>query len=140
MAKTVFNETTIDEATGEVKHRRWINKETASKSKFIKMYLEDLSALRRLTHAQFRILVEICPFLMYNTNDFYLNKERREELAINIGVEKNTIDKGISRLMKEALLIKSSSGVYQMNPKIFFNGDEIERDKILQVTLTYRLK
>lgn len=136
--KNVFHETTISE-DGEVLQRRWISKEANSRSKFIKMYLEDLSALRKLTHAQFRILFELCTYLTYNTNDLYLNKQRREEMSEKIGVAKNTIDKGISRLMDEELLLKTASGVYQMNPKYFFNGDETERDKILEVVLTYKL-
>ena len=139
MAKMVFNETTIDESTGEVLHKRWVTKEALNRQKFIKMYLQDLSALRKLTHAQYRMLVELTIYLEYNTNVFYFNAERRAEVSKNIGVEINTVNKSLSRLMKDELILKITSGTYQMNPKYFFNGDEMERAKALEVILTYKI-
>lgn len=139
MAKMVFNETTIDESTGEVLHKRWVTKEALNRQKFIKMYLQDLSALRKLTHAQYRMLVELTIYLEYNTNIFYFNAERRTEVSKNIGVEINTVNKSLSRLMKDELILKITSGTYQMNPKYFFNGDEMERAKALEVILTYKI-
>lgn len=137
MAQHIYTENTIDIETGELIARKWITKKAKSTDHFIKMYLEDLTQLNKLTHAEHRLLLHLSEYLEYNTNQFFLNKERREEMASITNMKPTTFNQSLTRLVKKNLLIKVSSFTYQMNPKIFFNGDELERVKILEVIHRY---
>lgn len=139
MKKTnIFTDTIIDE-DGVVKQKRWLSKEVKDVPHFVKMYTDDLCKLMGLTHAEYRILINIQELTEYNTNVFFLNKERREQLA-NISVVKfNTVNVAISRMMKKNILIKEGSSMYRVNPALFFKGDDLNRDKILQLVISYKL-
>lgn len=139
MKQAVFTQNTLDATTGELVQKVWLTKEVKNTQHFVKLYLEDLASLHHLTHSDFRTLHSVAEFLEYNTNQFFLNKERREQLAVNAKVKINTINQCISRLTRKNLLIKLSSGLYQMNPKIFFNGDEMARAKYLEVVIRYNI-
>ncbi len=138
MKQNLYTENQVDE-NGELITKRWITRQAVDTKHFVKLYLEDLKAIYHLAHAQFRTLMALSEFLEYNTNQFFLNTERRNELAIKANVKLNTINQSISKLVKKNLLIKISSNTYQMNPKIFFNGDEIARGKYLEVTFRYNI-
>lgn len=139
MKQTVYTQNILDATSGEIIQKQWLTKEAKNTQHFVKMYLEDLVSLQKLTHSDFRTLYSIAEFLEYNTNQFFLNKERREDLAIRANIKINTLNMCISRLVKKNLLIKIGSSLYQMNPKIFFNGEEIARAKYLEVTLRYNI-
>lgn len=139
MSKTVYTENTLDPETGELVSRKWITRKVSTTDHFVKMYLEDLMNLNKLSNADYRTLYSLAVYLEYNTNQFFLNKERRQELADQAGLKFNTINQSIARLIKKNLILKIASGLYQMNPKIFFNGDELERSKILEVVIRYEI-
>lgn len=139
MKQTLYSQSTVDVQTGEVIQKQWLTREAKNTQHFVKMYLEDLSTLHHLANSDFRTLYSIAEFLEYNTNQFFLNKERRQELAIKANCKLNTINHSIAKLVKKNLLLKVGGNLYQMNPKIFFNGEEIERSKYLEVTFRYNI-
>lgn len=138
MEKHVYTETIVD-SDGEFVQRKWITKKAQNTQHFIKMYLEDLKLLNKLSFSDFRVLHSLVTYLEYNTNQFFLNKERRAELAQTCTITSNTLNTCISRLCKKNLLIRVSNSTYQMNPKIFFNGEELQRAKVLELKIRYEI-
>lgn len=139
MKQNLYTLNSVDTNTGEIVTKQWLTREAKNTQHFVKLYLEDLTSLYKLPHSDFRTLYSIAEFIEYNTNEFFLNKERREQLAIKANVKVNTINQCISRLVKKNLLLKIGASNYQMNPKIFFNGEEIQRNKYLEVVLRYNI-
>lgn len=138
MKKNVFTENTID-ADGVITSKRWITKEVNSIEHFVKLYLDDLRLLSKLTASQHRVLQSLVMFLEYNTNEFFLNPTRRKQIADQSDITINTFNQALSRLVKKNFILKTSANTYQMNPKIFFSGDELSRSKILELSVRYIL-
>lgn len=137
--KVVYAENVVDTQTGELSTRKWITRQVTNKENFVIMYLDDLSKLNMLSPANTKLLQALCVYLEYNTNEFYLNPQRRQELVEFTGLKLETINHGITRLVKKNLLIRISTGTYQMNPLIFFKGSEIERAKHLELVIRYEI-
>ena len=78
---------------------------------------------------QYRILFELGKISEYNTNKVSLDKEKREEIAKSCQMA--SINQAISILTRSNILIKKSSTLYVINPRILFNGEETERLKML---------
>lgn len=127
--RNVFIEHNVDQNTGEVTERRWITKQTIKTEKFIKYYAESLILIEWLTNGQYRILFELGKISEYNTNKVSLDKEKREEIAKSCQMA--SINQAISILTRSNILIKKSSTLYVINPRILFNGEETERLKML---------
>ena len=127
--RNVFIEHNVDQNTGEVTERRWITKQTIKTEKFIKYYAESLILIEWLTNGQYRILFELGKISEYNTNKVSLDKEKREEIAKSCQMA--SLNQAISILTRSNILIKKSSTLYVINPRILFNGEETERLKML---------
>lgn len=138
MEQTLFTKKTVDQ-DGELIGITWITKQAHSPDHFIKMYLDDLAIMNTLTHAEHKILIHLAKFLGFNTNEFFMNKQRRQQLAKESGITENTFNQSLSRLMKKNLILKESSSMYQMNPKVFFNGEELKRAKFVELKVKYEL-
>ena len=138
MKKTIFTKHVVDQ-DGVLTGATWINKQAYSPDHFVKMYLDDLAIMNTLTHAEHKILVHLAKFLEYNTNSFFMNRQRRQQLAKEAGITENTFNQSLSRLMKKNLIIKESSSMYQMNPNVFFNGEELKRMKFVELKVKYEL-
>lgn len=137
--KTVYTEIKEDYDTGEITQRRRIVKQVATREQFVLMYTEDIAKLYTLSHAEYRLLSALALYIEYNTNEFYLNMKRKEELINMTGLKFNTISQCLTRLVKKNLLLRVSNSTYQMNPLIFFKGEDIERAKYLEITTRYEI-
>lgn len=137
--QTVYTSNTVDASTGELIQKTWITKKVKDTDHFVKMYIGDISALYKLPNAQHRLLVTLSEYLEYNTNEFFLNKQRREEIALKCNSTINTLNQGLARLIKKNIILKKASNVYQMNPLIFFNGEEMKRTKILEAVIRWEI-
>lgn len=137
--KTVYTENTITAETGELTARKWITRQDVSRQNFVIMYLDDLSKLNQLSPASTKLLQALCIYLEYDTNEFYLNPARKQELVKYTGLKLETINQGITKLFKKNLLIRINTGTYQMNPKLFFKGSEMTRAKYLELTIRYEI-
>ncbi len=139
MKQHIYTSSVIDGDSGEVVRKQWITRKAVNTEHFIKLYLDDLRLLSKLSNADYRLLFNIVIYLEYNTNMFFLTKGRREELAQICDLKMSTINCSVARLVKKNLLIKIDSSQYQMNPNIFFTGEELERAKILEMTIRYEI-
>lgn len=137
--KTVYTEIKEDYKTGEITERRRITKQVASREQFVLMYVQDIANLHTLSHAEYRLLSTLAKYIEYNTNEFYLNLKRKEELMELTNLKFNTISQCLTRLVKKNLLLRVSNSTYQMNPLIFFKGEDIERAKYLEIITRYEL-
>lgn len=137
--KRIYTENNLNQETGEVTPRRWINVEEVSGENFVQLHINTLSDLIGLTDAQWRLLSSLTVYVEYNTNELFLNPLRKEELAKLTGLKYNTINQSVSRLVKKNLLIRKTNNTYQMNPLLFFKGSEIERAKYLELVIRYKI-
>lgn len=137
--KVVYTDTKENFETGEITERRRIVKQVATRESFVLMYIDDIAKLHTLSHAAYRLLVTLAKYVEYNTNEFYLNMKRKEELVNLTGLKFNTISQCLTRLVKKNLLIRVSNSTYQMNPLLFFKGEDIERAKYLEMTIRYEI-
>lgn len=136
-AHCYYTERVVDNTTGEELITKTQTREFKSPEHFTRLFLEDMKSLKQLSHAEYRMLINMSPYLEYNTNKFFLNKERRIELAELSQLKVSTVNQCLARLINKDLLIKVGSGQYQMNPNIFFTGDDIARTAIMKHTIEY---
>lgn len=139
MSKTVYTENVIDLQTGELFSKRWIGKKVESTEAFIKTYIEDIGALAKCSGAEQSTILCSLKYLDYNTNQLYIDSKRREEICECAGIKRNTLNSAISRLIKKNILIKESNTAYLLNPKLFFFGTELERDKLFSLEIRYEI-
>lgn len=137
--KTVYTDIKENFETGEIVERRRIVKQAVSKEQFVLMYTEDIAKLYTLSHAEYRLLSTLALYIEYNTNEFYLNLKRKEELINLTSLKFNTISQCLTRLVKKNLLLRVSNSTYQMNPLVFFKGEDIARAKYLEITTRYEI-
>jgi hypothetical protein len=45
----------------------------------------------------------------------------------------------IPRLVKKNILIKESNAAYLLNPKLFFFGTDIDREKLFELNIRYEI-
>lgn len=137
--KTLYTEHHVDAQTGELNTVKWITRQAVNKEEFVLMYINDLCKLNKLSNANYRLLTSLAIYLEYNTNEFYLNPKRKQEIAEFTGLKFTTINQNISILVKKKMLIRISTSTYQMNPLLFFKGEEIARSKYLELTVRYEI-
>jgi len=137
---TVYSRSVMDGTTGEVIQKEWVTRKVVSNVHFVKVYFEDISTLFKLSHSSFRVLYSLAEYIEYNTNDFHLNRLRRVEISEKCQITLNTFNSSFAKLVQKNLVIKLGGSSYRLNPKIFFNGEEIERMKVLEFKITYDIK
>jgi hypothetical protein len=135
----VFKERVINEETGELVSSRTITKQVKDTDSFIKTYIEDIGLLARCSGAEQSVVLCCLKYLDYNTNKLYIDSKTRLQLSECGGLKLNTVNTAISRLVKKNILIKESSSGYILNPKLFFFGAEIDREKMFQLRIQYNI-
>lgn len=114
-------------------------KNKTSNSNFIKLYTDTVLHLPYLTNSEYTLLLRLVPFIKYNDNELHIGSNARLELCQLCGLKIDSINKAISGLVRMNILLKIEVARYQMNPLIMFNGDEIERVKLLKDVDKYKL-
>jgi len=140
MSTTILTQETVDLQTGEIFTKTVFTKNVETKEQFIRTYTEDVLHLCRCSGAETRIVLALLPYVEYNTNQFFLTKSRKEDIGVITNTTMNTINSSISRLMKKNVVIKLSSNTFMLNPKLFFYGTDVERNKIFSLAISYVLK
>lgn len=136
--KVIFTENTVD-GDGELTSKRWIEKKIVSKEHFIQAYIADIGALARCSGAEQSVILCSLQYLDWGTNKLYIDNKIRQEIAVCGNIKINTVNTSISRLVKKNILIKLSSSGYMLNPKLFFFGSEVDRDKIFELVIRYHI-
>lgn len=136
----LFTSQTINHQTGELIISRKITRKSINTAHFVKLFIDDLSRLKDLAHSEHRMLIHLAKYITYGDNTIYLGKDRRQELADVCQLKMPTVNQGISRLVQKGLLIKKDVSLYQMDPNIFFSGDDLQRAKVMELTIRYEIK
>ena len=112
-------------------------------SLYFKTYLKGMKDTKSLSHIEFRILTNALYFLEYNTNKFYLDETRREELAAMCDLAVVTVNQAFSRLVKKKFIIKLGANLYAIDPDYYFNGEEEQKaiaSKAIQTIVIKKMK
>jgi len=140
MSKTVYTENVVDINTGELTSKRWITKKVENTDTFIRTYVQDIGDLAKCSGSEQSVILCCLKYLDYNTNVLYLDNKRRIEIASCGNLKINTVNCAISRLVQKRILIKESSAKYILNPKLFFFGTDIERNKQFELIIKYNIQ
>ncbi len=119
--------------------KKFLIKEIKNRREFIDIYLQDLKVLKKLTTTEYIVLNNMTYFIDYSTNEFFLNKSRREELAKKSDVAYNTINQIVSNLLKKNILFKITSGLYKINSNLLFTEQELTESKKFELIITYKI-
>ena len=140
MEKTVYSRVEYDGETGEVTKQISIKKKVADKEAFFQTYVNDLGALLSLTKGQMDFLVccMTLKFVQFDTNELVINSGRRNEIAEKAGIKTASIYSYMNQLKKKNILVTQGKKLF-LNPKLFFYGSEIERQKMLQLSINYEI-
>lgn len=145
--------TVVDQDTGEIIESNTTSAHYLEEYKkckpdeFIMVYLQDISGFLRLENAtQIKLLSIIWREVGYNnpdTNDgniIAILKDDKERWAKTLDVSIRTIDNALAALTKKKLLISEARSKYTLNPKYFFKGSSKDRQRVLEVKVTYDLE
>ena len=123
--------------TKELRHSKKVKRED-----FIRVYLGDYKGLMGIRSAmEFRLLIYLFNSEKWNQYDaIILYKPQKKEVAQELGVGVQSISDALSRLIKKELVIRVDRGMYKLNPKYFFKGNESARYKIISTGVDYELE
>ena len=136
--KAIYVENQIS-ADGELTSKKWITRNVTSTEMFVRTYLEDISALAKCSGAEQSVVLCCLKYLNYNTNVLFIDSSRRLEICTCGNLKLNTVNTAISRLVKKNIFIKEGSSKYILNPKLFFFGSDIDRLKVFDLTIRYKI-
>lgn len=145
MAKRVIKETKreyIDPDTGEliVQDTEKVTVVKTTTESFFMTFIDHMSGVLGLkTIADKKLLEKLCGLAEFNTGVINLSTAVREQLCVDVGINKTNFSKHLKRL-KDADLIKGEKGQYTINPLVFWKGDLKSRNKALNEGLYFTIK
>jgi hypothetical protein len=107
---------------------------------YIKLYIEDLGNLCRLTAGETKILLQITALANYN-GIVALPAGIKADVAVIVGCKPPVVNNALTSFCNHGVLKRNGIGVYELNPDYFARGKwrEIrERRKEFYTTTTYR--
>lgn len=137
--KTVYQSNSVDYETGEVKSSTWVKGTKLSTESFVRTYISDIGVLAKCTGSEISIVLCSLQYINWETNEIVLTPQRRKELAECGNLTMNTVNTGISRLIKKNILIRDE-GKMILNPKLFFFGSDLGRLKVFEMKLRYEME
>ena len=124
MSKTMISERKIiDYETGQIKEEEITTKWRSEEPNYIKLYLEDLSYLYRLPKSTSGLLYELLNYTAYGTNEIILNISVKKRIEKKIKMSINVINNNITKLVKNGIIKRVSTGIFILNPYLFGKGD-----------------
>lgn len=136
--KTVYTENILDQETGEIIPKRWITKKAETTEMFVRTYVDDICKLAKCNKSEQSFILCSLKYLDYNTNELVLTPGRRTEISQCADIKMNTLNIAVSSLYKKNILIKVEQKTY-LNPKLFFFGTDIERNKCFNLVINYQI-
>lgn len=129
----------IDTDTGEllnteehVKHHKIVVDDSTS---FAIMYSEVIGALKGLRSNDMHIVQYCVLNAEVNSNTVNLTKPMCDKITETCDIPYQSIKNSIAKLKTKGLLIPLGSGNYRVNPKYYWRGNKIERNKTLKYVL-----
>lgn len=140
MKKKVFEKLTIDGQTGEIITATVISKKVKDVEHFVQTYCDDLGALLKCSKGQIDLLIAIINsrFMEFDTNEVILNSARRNDIADKTGLTLSSIYNLTIALKKKNILVENEGRIY-LNPKLFFYGEQLSREKMFSLSIDYTI-
>lgn len=140
--KIRFQETTqvVDE-NGMVKQQQQTNiVQFPNEPPFIKLYIEDLTAILKLPNGTKDLLHSLLMKMDYE-NIVTLTSRSKKEIAERVGIKIQTFDNYLRKLVDAEVFKRIGRGEYKVNPNLFARGDwgniSRQRDEwMLKITYT----
>ena len=140
--KIRFQETTqvVDE-NGMVKQKQQTNLvQFPNEPPFIKLYIEDLTAILKLPNGTKDLLYSLLMKMDYE-NIVTLTSRSKKEIAERVGIKIQTFDNYLRKLVDAEVFKRIGRGEYKVNPNLFARGDwgniSRQRDEwMLKITYT----
>lgn len=126
---TVYKSTnTTVSPDGElIKIEKW-HREAETIHEFVKLMIDEVEKLYNLSTGEYQVLFAAIKHIRYEST-FIATKEFRERVAILTNKKPNSVATILSSLVDKGMIYRMSKGYYELNPKIFWKGDEVERMK-----------
>ncbi len=138
MGHNYYAERTFD-ASGNMISMTTKTKYKANAEQFARVFFQDIGVLASCSGAEKGIVLSCLQYLDYNTNQFILTPERRDEICKNADLSAKTISGTLSNLRRKNIIIKQRGYSFILNPNILFYGDERERKTVIDATAEYKL-
>lgn len=125
------NEIIINNSNGEILSDNSTYKtiELNSEPSFIKMYLDDLLDLMKVSDGAKRLLIVSMRKVTYD-NEIILNSALRKELCLTLRIKDNTLIRLLSELESNNFIVKKQTNYYLLNHKYFYRGKWSDVKKI----------
>ena len=121
--KTVKETEIIDLQTGEIARTENVTTFRVPKEPpFVKLYLDDLSAILDIPQRANSIMYELIKLLDYE-GCISLNPVLRNRICTSLGVTDQTFRNSLQKLKKKGLLIAMGTNYFQCNPNYFAKGE-----------------
>ncbi|MDJ0903291.1 MAG: replication/maintenance protein RepL [Xenococcus sp. MO_188.B8] len=139
--KIRYRETTqvVDE-NGMIKQEQQINViQFPNEPPFIKLYIEDLTAILKLPKGTKDLLYSLLMKMDYE-NIVTLTSRSKKEIAERVNIKIQTFDNYLRKLVDAGIFKRIGRGEYKVNPNLFARGDwgniSRQRDEWM-LTITY---
>ena len=140
MQRKVFERTEYDTNTGEIVKAISIVKKVTNVEHFVQTCCDDLGTLLKCTKGQIDLLVAIInsKFMEFDSNEVILNSNRRNVIAEKTGLSLSSIYNLTNGLKKKNILVEDNGRLF-LNPKLFFYGSELARQKMFSLSIDYNI-
>ena len=134
----IYKKQTID-SDGNLVNQVSITK-TISRDCFFITYCQDIGSLLKCSNGEkdFVIACLTLKYATFDTNELVLNIGRRREIATKINCSVGSVYNIISSLKKKNIIVEHNYKMF-LNPKLFFFGSEVERQKMLVLSINYEI-
>lgn len=111
-----------DSQTGEILHSELSTTSVVpSEPNFVKMYVQDISTLLKITKSDNAVLLCLLRYMNYE-NVVYLVIDVKKDIMKDINMPLNTLNDSIRNLREAGIIIRHSLGKYIINPTLFARG------------------
>lgn len=140
MSKTIFEKFEYDSRTAEVTKSITIKKKVKNTEAFIQAYVNDIGVLLKCTKGQIDFIICCIKlnYIEFDTNELVITSIRRKEIAKEADIKVSSTYNFMNTLEKKRILIVKEGKTY-LNPKLFFYGSEIERERMLTLSINYEI-
>ena len=132
-----------DKATGELsKHEETNDFLVSSEPAFVKLYLDGIQAIYKLSSSNHSVLNELLKLTSYG-GEIILNASVKKRICAFLDTSIGTFDNALLALKKADIIAQKDRGCYMVNPELFGKGawSEVYKDraryKKIKLTIEY---
>lgn len=125
----------VDLETGEIGTIETVKKQKISfdSEPFYMVFIDYVAPWYKLSNSTSKnVLAWLCNKAAFNTGQISLSSKDRLDLMNELDIKKTTLSNALKEL-SDKNLISGDKGSYTINPQIFWKGDLLTRNKILDV-------